>query len=223
MNQVLIANISYNPSSWRNPHVNPRAGHKYAQKYPGHESLNFKFNKKGIDTNKYVYGYFQRKYAPVEFEAGGLVIFVSCNTDIREVQIVGIYGKAESLSEETHPMKGFEKNKISINLKAEKEFSMLFPKPLYASNYKESSHKALVSRPGFAYKDIEFAERILFDEIVELSNGGILEAEFEKLVSIYEHYIGKKFKLPFLNKDEREQDEIVTFYKRKTRKWRSNG
>ena len=44
MNKVLIANITYNPQGWRdNSYINKNAGHAYAKKFPGHESLNFKF------------------------------------------------------------------------------------------------------------------------------------------------------------------------------------
>ena len=214
MSNILLVNISWNKYGWRSTYINPKAGHSYARKYPGHESLNFKFDKKGIDTNKIVYGYAERRNFPRTFDEGGLVIFNSRNTDTRLGQIVGVYGKAEAIEETIFKVKGFNRNNYSVNLRAEKRFSILFPIPLIAGKYKKSSNEMLVGRPGFAYKTIEFAEQILFDELVELSDAGILESDYAKLVSIYEYYIGNKFKLPFINKDEREQNELIKIFKK---------
>jgi HNH endonuclease len=214
VSNILLVNISWNPSGWRNTYINPKAGHSYAREFPGHESLNFKFNKKGIDTNKLVYGYAQRQNTPMSFENGGLIIFNSLNTETRTGQIVGVYGKAEVIDETTRDFKGFRRNAYSVNIRAEKDFSILFPIPLESVNYKKNTREMLVGRPGFAYKTIEFAENILNDEITQLSNTGILEKDYEKLVAVYEYYIGKKFKLPFINKDEKEQNELAVFYKK---------
>ncbi len=82
--KVLIANITWNPTGWRNTYVNPRAGHSYAREYPGHESLNFKFDKKKIDTNKYIYGYVQWSSKPKYFEDGGVILFFTRNTETRK-------------------------------------------------------------------------------------------------------------------------------------------
>lgn len=214
MSNILLVNITWNPNGWRdNTYVNPKAGHSYARKNPGHESLNFKFDKKGIDTNKYIYGYSERQNSPKTFEQGGLIIFNSLNTELRFGQIVGVYGKAEIIEETSFKVKGFKYNKYTPNLRAEKQFSILFPIPLTAGNYKQHSSEVLVGRPGFAYKDISFAEKILYDELIELSRTGILESEYKKLIEIYENYINKKFKLPFISKDDIEQQELVQFYK----------
>ena len=214
MSNILLANISWNPTGWRNTYINPKAGHSYARKYPGHESLNFKFDKKGIDTSKYIYGYVERRNLPKSFTKGGLIIFNSRNTEIRSGQIVGVYGKAEAIEETIFKIKGFHRNNYSVNFRAEKQFSLLFPIPLAAENYKEHSSERLVGRPGFAYKELGFAEQILKDELTELSNAGILESEYKKLVTVYEYYIGKKFKQVFIDRDEKEQKELEDFYKR---------
>ena len=214
MSNILLVNVSWNKYGWRNTYINPKAGHSYARKYPGHESLNFRFDKKGIDTNQIIYGYAERRNFPKTFDKGGLVIFNSRNTETRSGQIVGVYGKAEAIEETIFKVKGFHRNNYSVNLRAEKQFSLLFPIPLTAGNYKQNSSEMLVGRPGFSYKAIEFAEQILFDEIVELSDAGILESDYIKLISIYEYYVGKKFKLPFINKDEKEQNELTNFYKK---------
>ena len=54
---VMLANLSYNIYSWRAPYINPKAKHEYANKFPGHESLNFNFYKNGIDCDKYAVSY----------------------------------------------------------------------------------------------------------------------------------------------------------------------
>jgi len=79
--QAMIANLSYNIYSWRAPYINPKASHKYANAYPGHESLNFNFSKQGVDTNQFIYGYFQWTNPPKRFESGGVIIFYSKNTE----------------------------------------------------------------------------------------------------------------------------------------------
>ena len=53
----MAVNISWNSHHWQRPYTDPRAGHSYARKYPGHESVNFHFNKPGIDTETDIYGF----------------------------------------------------------------------------------------------------------------------------------------------------------------------
>jgi putative restriction endonuclease len=72
----------------------------------------------------------------------------------------------------------------------------------------------MVGQIGFSYKDDAFAEQILYDELIELSNAGISDNDFDKLINIYEYYLGKKFKKKFVSKDEREQKELENFYKK---------
>ena len=62
-NSIVIANLSWNNSGWEKPIANPKAHHKYAKKFPGHESLNFKFNKK-IDNKK---SKFEQRYKKNRF------------------------------------------------------------------------------------------------------------------------------------------------------------
>ena len=42
---IVIANLSWNNTGWKKPVINPRAHHQYATNFPGHESLNFQFDK----------------------------------------------------------------------------------------------------------------------------------------------------------------------------------
>lgn len=72
----------------------------------------------------------------------------------------------------------------------------------------------MVGQIGFTYKDESFAEKILFDELTELSKAGTNEKDFNKLVAIYELYIGKEFKVAFTSNDEKEQEELERFYKK---------
>jgi putative restriction endonuclease len=209
----LIANISWNPSGWRNTYINPRAGHKYARKHPGHESLNFKFDKKGIDTDQEIFGFIQWESKPVNFENGGIIIFYTNNTDERKGQIVGIYSNVEILKQRKKAnWKGFQDNFLDLNIKAEKGLSMLFPIPLNANLYKTESSKRLTGQIGYSYYNISIANKIVTDELIELNKSNVLKNEFEKLKRIYSFITGKSFELDFINTDEIEQQELIKIF-----------
>jgi len=213
--KFLIANITWNNTGWRNPYINPRAGHKYAKEHPGHESLNFKFDKKGIDTDSEIYGFVQMTVSPIHFTKGGTIIFYSRNTDENKGQIVGIYSNVEFLKTPRKiNWKGFEDDLLNLNIKAEKNLSLLFPIPLDANNYKENSYSKLTGQVGYAYFEISLAERILVDELKELSKSGAQKNEFEKLKNIYSYLTEKKFDLEIINNDEIEQEEILEYLKK---------
>lgn len=208
----LIANISWNPKLWREPHINSRAGHKYARKYPGHESLNFKFDKNGIDTNERIFGFIQWKAKPVKFENGGVIIFYTYNTDERKGQIVGIYSNVEILNQrEKTYWKDFQDNFLDLNIKADKELSMLFPIPLDANLYKTDNSKRLTGQVGFSYYNISLAEKIVTDELIELKISGNKKNEFEKLKKIYSFITKKSYEAEFIN-DEIEQQELIRIF-----------
>ena len=212
-NQFLIANISWNPTGWRNTYINPKAGHAYARNHPGHESLNFKFDKKGIDTNNEIYGFVQWTAKPKNFENGGTIIFYSKNTDENKGQIVGIYSNVEILeSRKKVKWKGFQNEILDLNIKADKNSSLLFPIPLDANNYKENAKDKLTGQVGYSYHDISLAERIIIDELIELRKSGTLKKEFETLRNIYLSMTGKEFNDELINNDELEQQEIIEVY-----------
>jgi putative restriction endonuclease len=215
VSKILLVNITWNNGSWRdNSYINPKAGHAYARQFPGHESLNFKFDKRDIDNDKYIHGYVQWTNNPASFENGGLIIFYTTNTDKKKGQIIGVYGKAELVEpRQQYPIKGFRNDTYYINIKAERQFSILFPVPLFADKYKTNLSHRMVPQVGYTYKDNVFAEQILYDELLELLNTGILQSEYKILVALYEIYAGKKFKFQFLSQDEREQEELDKFYK----------
>ena len=219
MSEILLVNITWNPTGWRNTYINPRAGHGYARQNAGHESLNFKFDKQGIDTEKFIHGFVQWTNPPTNFQNGGLIIFYTRNTDAKRGQIVGVYGKSQIFESQKHfVVNGFQNNRYSINIRAEKLFSILFPVPLSADNYKAKSSDRMVPQVGFTYKESKFAEQILYDELLELSNAGVLQSDYKKLCDIYEYYLGKQFKLPYVSQDEKEQEELTKYYKKNKNK-----
>ena len=214
MFDVLLVNITWNPSGWRNIYINPRAGHSYAREHPGHESLNFKFDKKGIDTKDNIYGFVQWENKPKQFKENGLIIFYTRNTKLNKGEIVGIYGKANVLETMINfRVKGFQRNRFNVNLKASKDFSLLFPIPLVADHFKSESGTRMVGQIGFTYKDLKFAEKIISAELTALSNSGGLAIEYKKLISIYEHYLGKNYETNFVDKDEMEQESLERILK----------
>ncbi|KYG83886.1 hypothetical protein AWN68_00855 [Roseivirga echinicomitans] len=207
---VIIANISYNPTGWRSLYLNPKASHSYATEFPGHESLNFNFDKKGVDTSNEVYGFVQWTADPKFFNKGGTIIFYSRNTDTRKGQIVGIYCNTEILNHHKYiDWKGFENNEIGFNLKAQKDLSMLFPIPLDANNYKESKKKRLVGQIGYSYYRNEIAEVIIKDQLYELSKSGVQKNEFDKLKNIFSFISGKSLDENIFDYDLKQQDELV--------------
>lgn len=218
MKKFLLVNITWNPYGWtNNKYINPKAGHRYAKTHVGGESLNFHFDKKPLDTQKSIHGYAQWTNSPVNFENGGLIIFYTRNTDIGVGQIVGVYGKVKIEKIPKTLKISLQKNDYWTNLKAEKDFSMLFPLPLKSNDYKIQQTDKIVGQIGYSYKDKDFAEKILFDELTEMSKAGTSENEFKKLVNIYEFYIGKTFKTKFISNDEKEQLELEKYYKTKSR------
>lgn len=218
-NLFLLANITWNPFGWRNNnYINPKAGHGYARSNVGGESLNFNFNKLGIDSEKYVHGYVQWTNRPVKFEHGGLIFFFTRNTDLNKGQIVGVFGRAEIFKDAKTYTVPFQRNDYWVNIKAEKDFSILFPIALDANDYKTEQNQRIVGQVGFSYKDYSFAEQVLYNELIAITNAGANENDYKKLVSIYEYYTGKTFSIRFISTDEREQKELESIIKQtKTR------
>lgn len=212
-NKFLIANISWNPTGWRNTYINPQAGHEYTRNFPGHESLNFKFNKNGIDTDEEIYGFVQWKNRPVNFDNGGIIIFYSNNTDERKGQIVGIYSNVTILTKNVKAKrKGFENNLLDLNLKAQKNLSLLFPIPLDANLYKGQDNKRLTGQVGYSYYDISLAVKIIKDELIELLRSGSQKREFNKLRNIYSFITGTKFNFELIDSDAIEQQELINHF-----------
>ena len=212
MKSGIIANITWNPDGWRNVYKNPQAGHSYSRKYPGHESLNFKFDKT-VDRNGKINGYVQWTNPPKKFLAGGWVIFYSRNYNTKKGEIVGLYGNAEILREPVKSRyRGFEKNILLANIVADESLSMLFPIPLDDKKYKSLlKTNRLVGQSGFRIIDnSNLAKAVVGDEITALTRSGIRQLELKKLMSIYEYLTGKSYRPETLfDEDIKEQDEII--------------
>lgn len=209
--EIMIANITWNESGWRSVYADPRAGHEYARKYPGHESLNFEFNKRGLDDKNSVYGFVQWTNAPARFKKDGFIFFYSRNLNNGQGEIVGIYGQARILEASRRTKwNGFEKNELISNIVASKHSSTLFPIPLKSERY--SNGNRLVPQCGFTYKDNALAEKILRDELSALQESGIRLEEFKKLANIYELITGTKYITvnTFQDIDTKEQDDLLS-------------
>lgn len=204
---VMAVNISWNPHHWQRPYTDPRAGHSYARKYPGHESVNFHFNKPGIDTETYVYGFSQWRHYPKDFSNGGYVLFYTKNLDTNESQIVGVYGDVEILNppHQFHYDK-FENNTLQCNMRAAKELSLLLPLPLDAKKY---SSGRMVGQIGFTYYAEATAQKVVSDEYGLLEQaGGFPGTSYAVLNRIYERLTGSPFsKKVGSHTEQRDLDE----------------
>ncbi|MDW7760406.1 MAG: HNH endonuclease [Acidobacteriota bacterium] len=208
---VMAVNISWNPYNWQKPYTDPRAGHSYARKFPGHESVNFHFNKPGIDTETEVYGYSQWQYYPKNFLNGGYVLFFTKNLDTNQPQIVGLYGDVTILNpqQQFHYDK-FENNKLMCNMKAAKALSLQLPLPLDANNY---SSGRMVGQIGFTYYDESTVQKVVSDEYSLLEHaGGFPGTSYAVLNRIYDRLTGnplsKKKYCDTEQSDFNEQNEL---------------
>lgn len=207
---VIAVNISWNDSGWKEPYTNEHAGHSYVREHPGHESLNFKFDKPGIDTKTHVYGFSQWKNYPKEFSCGGYVLFYSKNPK-NVAQIVGIYGGVELINPIiSFDHEGFENGKLLCNLKAEKELSLELPEPLDAKRYNSGR---MVGRIGFTYYDESTLLKIVSDEYALLEKKGEIKSNDAITLSrIYKHVTGRPIPKIIISDpdliDIEEQNEI---------------
>lgn len=206
--RFIIANITWNNSGWKNIYVNPKAGHSYAKNLPGHESLNFKYDKKGLDGQDKVYGYVQWTFAPTRLDKNAVIFFYTKNLVDSTNHIVGVYGNAEVIDparETSWP--GFENNKLFSNLVADKNLSLLFPVPLDSNKY--SSGKRLVPQVGFTYVNLHLAKQIIEDELREATLSGITNEHFDTLVRIFEFITGMPYEESTpASKSVAEQNEL---------------
>jgi len=93
-----------------------------------------------------------------------------------------------------------------------KELSLLFPIPLKSFKYSEG--KRLVPQVGYIYKPVEFAEKIIVDEIKELQKAGIRLDEYKKLLKIYTFVTGHEYDIgKEADADLKEQEELLPLVK----------
>ena len=208
--KFVIANITWNDSNWRDIYINPQAGHKYARENPGNESLNFDFNKEGLDDETHVFGHVQWRGQPRRFQEPGVIFFFTKNLETRQNEIVGVYGNAEILNPARKTeWRGFENNKLVSNVKAEKDKSILFPIPLYADQYSKwkPEWKRLVPQSGLRYISQDLASAMITNEIHLILNSGIWKNELFALFSIFELITGKTY-IHIVMADERQQLQL---------------
>ncbi len=202
MHKALLSNITWNPYGWSQLYSDSRAGASFPQDLPGHESLNFKFDKEGIDTNNHIFGYSQWTNNPVNLIPGGIIFFYSKNLVDGNTYIVGIYGGVEILK----PIKevswmGFENNLFLSNIRAFRSISVLFPKPLLKKHYVQSS----VTRIGFKYIEDNTALRIITDELFELLGADSYNEECLKLKELYNYISGQEDVFDLIEQEEIEK------------------
>ena len=208
---VIAANITWNRYRWQKAYVDPRAGHSYARTYPGHEALNFYFDKRGVDTKSHIHGYSQWKHYPTKYIDGGYVIFYTRNLDSNENQIVGIYGDTKILNPpQSSPRKGFENNELLYNLKASRKLSLMLPLPLDANKY---SKGRMVGQIGFSYYDEQLVKKIVSDEYQALKSAGNFPYNSYSILNdiyfrITGKYLSKQSGLKQLDDDKIEQIKL---------------
>lgn len=201
--RFIIANITWNNSGWRNIYVDPRAGHSYPREQPGHESLNFEFNKRRLDTTDKVFGYVQWR-GPPTIGRDGVIFFYTKNLISGRNEIVGVYGNALVLKEMRRTTwKGFEDDELLSNICADKNLSLLFSIPL------ELPFRGF---RAFKYINGKLAETIVSDEIEQLKkSGGMGRDEYQKLTGLFEFITRRKFessKILAAEEDAKEQQGL---------------
>ena len=212
MENIIFVNITWNPNGWKEIYINNQAGHSYASVYPGHECLNFNFNKVNIDSEKYIHGYVQWTKPPVYFNNDGIIIFYTKNIETGLGEIIGVYGRANIIQKQNFPYIGFKDNTYFINIRAIKDYSVLFPFYLNAEKYKEDGER-FIGQIGFSYKNDDLVKNIIMDEILELKKHKLFGNEYIKLVNIFNYYFGE---INF-NTNDIEQTELITIFANKTK------
>ena len=212
--RFIIANITWNSHGWREPYSNEKAGHKLVRTGPGHESLNFKFDKEGRDDEKHVFGYVQLSGYPRRFEEPGVIFFFTKNLDGGRNEIVGVYGNAEIVKPQISVKREESgSGSVSASIKADKEKSILFPKYLDAGKYKDPGWKRMVGRFGLRYISQELAVEMITDEIREAKKSvGITKKELDKLRSISELITKKRYPSSTSELERLENKQTKAFF-----------
>src|SRR5438093_2997242 len=109
--------------------TDPKASFAYVKDNPGpgHECLNFFFDKKRLDTPEHVHGYAPWTHGLPTLDEHAAVFFYTRNTTTKENLIVGVYGNAKVLNPsvkipDNHFVDGF----LRSNIRADRKLSLLF-------------------------------------------------------------------------------------------------
>ena len=170
--RFVLVSIAWNKYGWRAIDAESTTGHRYTQDMPGHESLNFKFDKENLDDRTYVYGYSpgMRRRTP-GFLQPGIVFFYSKNYDTGSAHIVGVYGNARRIEEKETWVDGFDHEMLVSNIVAEREYSVSFPNYPEAQTYKTESMVRLMPQGGIRYIDRATAKRIMANATENAAGG----------------------------------------------------
>lgn len=194
MSSFVIVNVAWNHSGWARLEPNPNVGFGYAKNYgkgafSPHESLDFDFSKKGIDTNDTVFGYFQTKGTPRRFVTGGLIFFWSKNTDDRKGYFIGVYGNARVIDpKRVWKHAGFETGEFWSNIQGEKKLSCLFPCPVEDSGYVPNK-KRLIYRSNLSYDFDKYKALKLLNEAKGKSCGNHSDSGAIATLTAIEEYV----------------------------------
>lgn len=216
----IIANICYNPYGWTKLFSHPNAGFKYARTNPGHESLNFKFDKKDIDNDEHAYGFVQLSRNPRTDNKLVNILFHSnkfLNNKNNEYDsfkkgnyFIGIYGNTKILNKnKTKEWEGFENDEIILNLKCEKKYSLLFPIPIFADKYKQNDKQRFNPQGGFLYVRNNIIKDVIREEICLIENNKGYEEEYIKLLLIYKNITGIEFNNDIRVEEQEEEERII--------------
>ena len=184
--RFIIASIAWNNHKWREIDSESKTGFKYTQDKPGHESLNFKFDRKPNGST--VYGYMpaaNRRFN--RFEQPGIVFFYSKDYSNSESKIVGVYGNAVILKDGVKTTTDEFDGEWYGNVKAEKTCSMLFPRYLDADTYKPERLTKIIGQASFCYINEDIAKRIVSDEIRECKEIGIGTDKLCRILDLIEN------------------------------------
>lgn len=170
--RFAFVSITWNKHRWTEIDRESDSNHKYIMDgNRGHEHLNFKFDKKGIDGEEFAYGYAPafRKKRKLRTDGTAVLFFVSSSGN--GVKIVGVYGGAGQVDERQYEFKGYEEEGgLALNLRCTKDLSAHFAHYLDIGRY--NSGKTNIGRAGIKYIREDTAKRIILDEIAEYNRQG---------------------------------------------------
>ena len=143
--------------------IESTTGHGYTQDNPGHESLNFVFDKSDIDDASHVYGFMPGASTGMpSFEQPGIIFFHATNYMNHTRKIVGVYGNAYRIDAwKVNVVNGFD-GPMYFNIMADQQYSTLFQVYLDLGSYFDTKK---FGRAEIVYASEGEARRIIEDEI----------------------------------------------------------
>lgn len=173
-----LVSITWNQYGWKEVDSESKANFSYVKKGGiAHEHLNFKFDKNPGD---YIYGYAPAfiRNRQLRNDGSAFIFFISKDYEKNQRKIVGIYGNMRQLEKRYEKQLEYEREGgLETNMRAEKTYSMLFPKSLDARRYETTKR---MKQATIMYIKRDLAQDIIYEEISKCSN----QSEKTKLHSI---------------------------------------